>query len=102
MSFIKNFTANSSLSLEKYFKDYKESIDNPEKFWAEKAQSLSWIKNFSKVKKCDFSDEVNIQWFLGGKINVSENCLDRHLDNKGDKIAIIWESDDPNISKKIT
>jgi len=102
LSFIKNFTANSSLSLEKYFKDYKESIDNPEKFWAEKAQSLSWIKNFSKVKKCDFSDEVNIQWFLGGKINVSENCLDRHLDNKGDKIAIIWESDDPNISKKIT
>ena len=102
MSFIENHTANNSLSLNQYFLDYKESISNPDRFWAKKAESLTWIKNFTKVKECEFSNDVKIKWFLDGKLNVSQNCLDRHLKKNADKIAIIWESDDPGVSKKIT
>jgi len=102
LSFIENHTANNSLSLNQYFLDYKESISNPDRFWAKKAESLTWIKNFTKVKECEFSNDVKIKWFLDGKLNVSQNCLDRHLKKNADKIAIIWESDDPGVSKKIT
>ena len=71
-------------------------------FWREKASSLTWIKNFTKVKESSFTDDVHIKWFSDGSLNVSYNCIDRHLNNRGEKVAIIWESDTPNESKKIT
>ena len=59
-------------------------------------------KEFSKVKESSFNDKISIKWFPDGSLNVSQNCIDRHLESKGDKVAIIWESDDPKNSKKIT
>ena len=102
MSFVENKISKPSLSIEKYFEEYKLSIDDPEKFWSDKASSLSWIKNFSTVKESTFNDDVNIKWFNGGSLNVSYNCIDRHLKERGNKVAIIWEADTPNESKKIT
>ena len=102
MSFVENKISKPSLSIEKYFEEYKLSIDDPEKFWSDKASSLSWIKNFSTVKESTFNDDVNIKWFSGGSLNVSYNCIDRHLKERGNKVAIIWEADTPNESKKIT
>ena len=91
-----------SLTFDDYKKQYIESIQNPEKFWSDKAKSLDWITPFKKVFDDNFKDNVFIRWFDGGSLNVSYNCLDRHLKDKGDKVAIIWESDDPNVSQKIT
>ena len=91
-----------SLTFDDYKKQYIESIQNPEKFWSDKAKSLDWITPFKKVFDDNFKDNVFIKWFDGGSLNVSYNCLDRHLKDKGDKVAIIWESDDPNVSQKIT
>ena len=91
-----------SLTFDEYKKQYAESIQNPEKFWSDKAKSLDWITPFKKVVDDNFKDNTFIRWFDGGSLNVSYNCLDRHLKDKGDKVAIIWESDDPSVSKKIT
>ena len=91
-----------SLTFDEYKKQYDESIQNPEKFWSDKAKSLDWITPFKKVVDDNFKDNTFIRWFDGGSLNVSYNCLDRHLKDKGDKVAIIWESDDPSVSKKIT
>ena len=102
MEFIDNFLDASSMSLDEYKSDYIKSINNPDKFWGEKAERLNWIKKFTKVKESSFTDKVSIKWFSDGLINVSQNCIDRHLNDKANKVAIIWESDDPNLSKKIT
>ena len=101
MSFVENKISNPSISLEKYKEEYKLSIDHPEKFWKEKASSIDWIKKFSTVKESSFNDDVSIKWFNGGSLNVSYNCIDRHLKKKGEKIAIIWESDNPEEVKKL-
>ena len=102
MSFIENKISRPTISIESYLEEYKLSIDSPEKFWDDKASSLSWIKKFSTVKESTFNDDVYIKWFNGGSLNVSYNCIDRHLAERGEKVAIIWESDTPNESKKIT
>jgi len=99
---IKNNLKNPFLSFEDYKKEYNRSINEPESFWNEKADSLNWIKRFSKIKESKFTDEVSIKWFSDGTLNVAYNCLDRHLKKNGEKIAIIWESDDPNESRKIS
>ena len=91
-----------TLTFDEYRKQYIESIQNPEKFWSDKAKSLDWITPFKKVVDDSFKENAFIRWFDGGSLNVSYNCLDRHLKDKGDKVAIIWESDDPNVSQKIT
>ena len=91
-----------SLTFDEYKKQYIESIQNPEKFWSDKAKSLDWITPFKKVVDDSFKENAFIRWFDGGSLNVSYNCLDRHLKDKGDKVAIIWESDDPSVSQKIT
>ena len=82
-------------SFEEYSNEYASSVLNPEEFWAEKASSFEWMKSWDKVLDWNFS-KPNIQWFTGGKLNITENCLDRHLENNGDKDAIIWEANDPN------
>lgn len=86
-------------SHEDYQKEYQKSIDNPEKFWAEKAKTFLWKKQWDNVLSWDFL-EPDIKWFEGGKLNITENCLDRHLENHSDKIAFIWEPND-NTEKNV-
>jgi len=103
---IKNKWKESALLNEnEYMELYKESIENPEDFWAEQAKCIDWFTPFSKdaIKKVNFSKtNLEIKWFYDGKLNVSYNCIDRHLEKKGDKTAIIWEGDDPQESKHIS
>ena len=99
---VQNIVKTTSLSFDEYKKEYNRSINDSESFWEEKANTLDWIKRFSKVKESKFSDPVEIKWFSDGSLNVAYNCLDRHLKERGDKTAIIWESDDPSQSKSIT
>ncbi|MDX8350761.1 acetate--CoA ligase [Cognatiyoonia sp. IB215182] len=76
---------------------YAKSVADPEAFWAEQGKRLDWIKPFTKVKDVDFTlGQVSIKWFEDGVLNVSANCIDRHLETRGDQTAIIWEPDDPN------
>tara|TARA_Y100001970_G_scaffold143843_1_gene176740 strand:- start:272 stop:2209 length:1938 start_codon:yes stop_codon:yes gene_type:complete len=93
---------NALISNEEFESLYEESISNPTEFWAEQAHNyLSWDQDWEEVKE---SDLVNgkVSWFKGAKLNASVNCIDRHLKDNGDKIAIIWEGDDPKDSLKIT
>lgn len=86
----------------KYQEMYERSINDSDAFWAEQAQEfLSWSSKWKKVQEWDYND-VNINWFIGGKLNVSYNCLDRHLKDRADQIAIIWEGDNPDDDKNIT
>ena len=81
---------------------YQHSIDKPEEFWGEKAEEfLTWEKKWSKVSDCDFSS-AKIKWFVDGKLNVTVNCIDRHLNERGDQTAIIWEGDEPSDDKQLT
>mgnify|MGYP002260409531 CR=1 FL=1 len=82
---------------------YQQSVVNPDGFWREQAKRLDWIKPFTTVKQTSFDDHhVDIKWFADGTLNVSYNCLDRHLAERGDQAAIIWEGDDPAESRTIT
>lgn len=81
-------------SFEAYQKAYKESMDNPEIFWAREAESFVWKKKWDRVLEYDFF-KPEINWFKGAKLNITENCLDRHLEEKGEEVAIIWEANDP-------
>jgi acetyl-CoA synthetase len=81
---------------------YRQSVDDPDAFWAEHAKRIDWIRPFSRVKNTSFRDPVSIKWFEDGTLNVSQNCLDRHLARRADQVAIIWEGDDPKVSRKIT
>ena len=82
---------------------YQQSVINPDGFWREQAKRIDWIKPFTKVKQTSFDDHhVDIKWFADGTLNLSANCLDRHLETRGDQIAIIWEGDDPSEHREIT
>ncbi|WP_293307236.1 acetate--CoA ligase [Pedobacter sp. UBA5917] len=81
-------------SFKQYEEDYKKSVENPEQFWGEVAQNFQWRKPWFKVLSWNFN-EPNIKWFEGAKLNITENCLDRHLATNGDKPAIIWEPNNP-------
>ena len=84
-------------SMEEFLALYQRSIEDPEAFWAEQAQRIDWFEPFSRVKNVSYaSNNVSIRWYEGGKTNVSYNCLDRHLDTRGDQTALIWEKDDPD------
>ena len=99
----KNFVKDALVNHEEYTELYSQSIENTEKFWGEQAKNLRWIKKFQKIKNVSYTyPKVSIKWFEDGILNVSENCIDRHLEDKGEKVAILWESDDPSISKSIT
>ncbi len=96
------YKARSHLTLEQYLSLYKESIDSPDTFWATQAnQFLDWIKPFSEVYQEDMR-QGKVQWFTEGKLNVSANCIDRHLPERADQIAIIWEGDEPGTDRTIT
>ncbi len=82
-------------SLEQYHKDYKRSVDDPETFWASVAENFQWRKKWDKMLDWNFK-EPKVEWFKGGKLNITENCIDRHLKTLGDKPAIIWEPNNPD------
>jgi len=82
-------------SLEEYKKAYKESVENPEKFWENQAETFLWRKKWDKGLEWNF-DGPDIKWFQGGKLNITENCLDRHIAERGDQVAILWEPNEPN------
>ena len=87
----------------KYQELYAKSVSDPEAFWAEHGKRIDWIKPFTKVKHTSYDPHnVSIKWFEDGTTNVSMNCIDRHLATRGDQVAIIWEGDNPDDSKKIT
>ncbi len=88
---------------EKYLEMYQRSVDDPEGFWAEHGQRIDWIKPYSKVKDVSFdTPDVHIKWFEDGTLNASVNCLDRHLETRGDQVALLWEGDSPEDSKSLT
>ncbi len=88
---------------DKYLEMYKQSVEDNEGFWSEQGKRIDWIKPYSKVKDVNYNaPDVSIKWFYDGTLNASVNCLDRHLETRGDQTAIIWEGDDPNDDKKIT
>ena len=98
-----NFKDSAHLTKDKYEEAYKFALDNPEAFWEKEGKRINWIKPYTMVKDVTWSNnDVNIKWFYDGTLNASYNCIDRHLLDKSDQIAIIWEGDDPNESKKIT
>ncbi len=89
-------------SMEAYDELYRRSIEDPDGFWTEMADDLEWFsKDWERVRDFDFV-EGRIEWFKGGKLNVTVNCLDRHLETRGDQPALLWEGDDPADSKTLT
>jgi acetyl-CoA synthetase len=98
-----SFSENSHInSMDQYNKMYQNSVNQPEAFWAEQAERLDWFKKWDKVREYDFING-HIKWFEGGKLNVSYNCLDRHVEaGNGNRTAIIWEGNDPSESKRFT
>ena len=90
------FVANAHITADQYKSMYAESVSNPEAFWAEHGKRIDWIKPYTKVKNTSFAPgAVDIKWLEDGTLNVSANCIDRHLATRGDHTAIIWEPDDP-------
>ncbi|WNO08144.1 acetate--CoA ligase [Teredinibacter sp. KSP-S5-2] len=90
------------LNKEQYEAEYKRSVEDPEGFWSEKAEEfLTWDQKWNTVREFDFH-KGEAKWFDGGKLNVTVNCIDRHLETRGDQTAIIWEGDDPSVDAKIT
>ena len=86
----------------KYEEMYRQSLDDPDGFWGEHGKRIDWFKPYTKVRGGGFDGDVRVTWFEDGTTNVCHNCLDRHLDSRGDQIAILWEGDDPSESKAIT
>jgi len=86
-------------TFEEYQAAYQRSVDNPEQFWAAQAETFHWRKKWDDVLQWNFRD-LDVKWFINGKLNITENCLDRHLETRGDQTAIIWEPNDPNAPNK--
>jgi len=86
-------------SVEEYQREYQKSIEDPKSFWSEKAESFVWHKKWQEIYAGDFS-KAQVQWFVGGKLNITENCLDRHQKALSDKVALYWEPNNPSEEKK--
>ncbi len=103
MEIKKEWLEHAKVNEERYSSMYHNSLKNNDQFWADQAQRVYWNKKFTKIKDIKYSkDNVSIKWFEDGNLNVSYNCIDRHAENDPNKVAIIWEGDDPNETKKIT
>ena len=97
-----SFKASAHLNKEQYDAMYKASVDDPDSFWGEQASAfLDWITPFNQVQNNDMGKGA-ISWFLGGKLNVSVNCIDRHLPDRSEQAAILWEGDEPGTDRKIS
>ena len=100
---LENFASDALIDKDEYIKMYNESINDSEGFWKKHAKRINWIKNFSKVKDISFDKkDLYIKWFEDGTLNVSANCIDRHLKNNSDKVALLWQGDNIEEVKKIT
>ena len=99
----KNIIDNALISKADYNKMYLDSINDPVAFWGEQGKRLDWFKPYKKVREYSYDqDNLFIKWYEDGQLNVSYNCIDRHLDERANKVAIIWEGDDPSDVRKIT
>ena len=97
-----DFPRSGTIDNATYEKMYKASVEDPEKFWAEQAERITWFKKWDNVLEHDFGNASH-QWFTGGKLNACYNCLDRHLDGpKADQVALLFEGDDPGVSSSLT
>ena len=100
---LKDATKNAWADAAKYKSMYERSVSDPEGFWGDEGKRLDWMKPYSKVKNTTFEyPDVSIKWYEDGTLNVSANCIDRHLEKRGDQTAIIWEGDDPSEDMHIT
>jgi acetyl-CoA synthetase len=98
-----DFAALAHLKHADYLRLYQESVRDPHSFWSRIGRRIDWVQPYSKVKDTSYdAKDFRIRWFYDGKLNVSANCLDRHLTKRGDKTAILWEGDDPRLSERIT
>jgi len=99
----KEFVANAHINDAQYKEMYEASIADPDAFWGEQGKRLDWVTPYTKVKNTTFEyPNVSIKWYEDGELNVCANCVDRHLETRGDQVAIIWEGDEPTEDKKIT
>jgi len=97
------FAKSALIDKAKYEDMYRRSVDDPEGFWAEHGKRIDWFTPYTKVKDVSFeADDLHIRWFYDGTLNASYNCLDRHLEKRGDQVAIIWEGDHPSKDRRIT
>ncbi len=85
-----------------YFRLYRQSVTDPNRFWAEHGKRIDWIKPFSKVRNSAFEGDVHIAWYEDGTLNASYNCIDRHLPKRAEQTAILWEGDDPGEDRRVT
>jgi acetyl-CoA synthetase len=98
-----DWAAHAWVDGEAYERMYRRSIEDKDGFWAEQAQRIDWIKPYTQVRDMSYAaDDLHIRWYQDGQLNVSANCLDRHLETRGEQAAIIWEGDDPSESLTIT
>jgi acetyl-CoA synthetase len=98
-----SFADSARIKRADYARMYAEAIRSPEDFWGKIGRRIDWLKPFTRVKDVSFAaEDFRIRWFYDGTLNVSANCLDRHLEQRGDKTAIIWESDDPAVSERLS
>ena len=97
------WSSSAWINNEKYRAMYDQSVNDPDGFWGEQASRVDWIKPFTKVKNTSYDPHnVSIKWYEDGTLNVCANCVDRHLEKRGDQVAIVWEGDEPNMDLKIT
>jgi acetyl-CoA synthetase len=97
------FAKQANLTPEKYAEMYKASVEDPESFWAEHGKRIEWMEPFTQVKDVSWDKkDLHVRWFADGTLNVTESCLDRQLETRGDKPAIIWEGDEPDDSHTLT
>ncbi|MCB1721186.1 MAG: AMP-binding protein, partial [Alphaproteobacteria bacterium] len=98
----KDILDNALISEEQYEAMYKGSIEQPEIFWAVQAKRLDWFKKPTIIKNTSFEGDVSIKWYEDGQLNACFNCIDRHLPEKANDVALIWESDEPDLDNKVT
>ncbi|WP_165856956.1 acetate--CoA ligase [Marinobacter sp. JSM 1782161] len=97
------FKKNALIDRARYEAMYEQSVKDPEAFWGEHGKRLDWIKPYTKVKNTTYDyDNLSIKWFEDGELNAAANCLDRHLETRGDETAIVFEGDDPSVSRNVT
>lgn len=98
-----NIKQRAHVTNEQYLEMYRESVEQPEQFWAKHGKRLSWSKDFTQVKNTSFDlGKVSINWFADGELNASVNCLDRHLATRANQVAFYWEGDEPGVQKTVT
>ena len=96
------FAAKAHVTAARYQDMFEHAARDPNGFWAEQSRRIAWMKPPTKIKNTSFAGNVSIKWFEDGTLNASASCLDRHLATRGEQTAIIWESDDPAVSKHVT